>query len=326
MTQHSMVSTAPWPADSNRQTDGPPSASGLRPALPKHHLQFPPPMLALGQQFPLHLRRKVAQHRLVGRMNPERRPGQQQTPWQVRNLRPGKVPLPLKRRQRAPANSRLPVRIQRPHPDPLVQHLQRQVQVVVRLQRNQRQPSITVQRQQVQHPAIADRKRRHLRIQQVPAQPRQQFSDPRAQLRLQPVFRLHAVKRIGVHSVWPSAPEKPFQQCAANPLRLFRRRSFISPRPKRRLILMRKNSPSQTHAALAQTPGHAGAAPPRWPSWPALRRACWPQQELTSSAAQLQLGSALEPRRKKTHEPAVNPNCPYGENQPAPALRCAHRA
>jgi hypothetical protein len=52
------------------------------------------------------------------------------------------------------------------------------VQVFVGLQLDHRQPAVAVEREQVEHAAVAGRERRHLRVEQIAAQPRQQLGNP----------------------------------------------------------------------------------------------------------------------------------------------------
>ena len=58
-------------------------ALGLYSLLPaplaEDYLQLPSPVLAQGDQLPLHLRREVSKHRLVGGVDAQRRGGEQQT-------------------------------------------------------------------------------------------------------------------------------------------------------------------------------------------------------------------------------------------------------
>ena len=68
---------------------------------------------------------------------------------------PAKYPCRSNADSAPPAIRRLPVGIQRPHPNPVVQRLHRQMQIFVGLQLNHRQPPVAVQRQQVQHAAVA---------------------------------------------------------------------------------------------------------------------------------------------------------------------------
>jgi hypothetical protein len=143
--------------------------------LAKHHIQLPPPMLGHGDQLPLHLRRQGAQHRFVGWMNPQSRSRLQQPRHKRRNLRPCEISLPLKCRKRPSASfasNRMSVVVQRAYPNPGVQRLQRQIEILVGLQFNNRQPSVAVERERVQHASIPHRERRHLRVEQVPAQSR----------------------------------------------------------------------------------------------------------------------------------------------------------
>ena len=81
-------------------------APGVAAALAEDHLQFAAPVLGERDQFPLDLRREVAQHRLVGGMDAQRRRGQQQARRERRDLSAGEVALALEGRERPAAARR----------------------------------------------------------------------------------------------------------------------------------------------------------------------------------------------------------------------------
>ena len=110
------------------------------------------------------------------------------------------------------ARAGLAVVVQRTDANPVVQRLQGQMQVFVGLEFDNRQPSVAVEREQVEHAAVADGERRHLRIQQVAAQPGQQLGNARAQPRLKPALRLQAEQRIGVRAIRVPAAERAVQK------------------------------------------------------------------------------------------------------------------
>jgi hypothetical protein len=82
---------------------------------------------------------------------------------QRRKLDSAKVSVALKLAQ--PGGSIGGLQMMLPHPDPVVEPLQRKVQIVVHLLLDHRQPPVRRHAQQVEQPMIAGaRNRRHLRV------------------------------------------------------------------------------------------------------------------------------------------------------------------
>src|SRR5690348_7552183 len=104
------------------------SLPGVQVATPlaEHHTHSFAPMFAERNKLPLDLRREIAQHSFVRRMNTQRRSSEQQLWLAQRNLRTFKVALALESREHpGTAGRSLPVFIQCPHADPVVERLQR---------------------------------------------------------------------------------------------------------------------------------------------------------------------------------------------------------
>ena len=84
----------------------------------------------------------------------QRRRNEAQQRSLIRKLYAGKIPVRLQ----------CAVAMQHPHPSPVVERLERQVEIVIGLNLQHNQPSAPIHRQQIQHPTTSLRKRRHLRI------------------------------------------------------------------------------------------------------------------------------------------------------------------
>ena len=298
-------------------------------ALAEHHLQLPPPVLAHRDQLPLHLRRKIAQHRLVGRMNAQRRRRQQQPRRQAAKP-PRRRSTPAARRPTAPsapcpppaAGPRSAPARESSSPAPAAADADprppsAQSPPAARRGPASAGPASRGRRSKAPAPAYTAGRRRS---------PGSSSAIPARSSRLQPSLRLQPVQRIGVRSVRMPARKQPRQQLAAQLFVLLGQRRLVGSRAKGHLVFARKAIAPQTHAAPAQTPAHAAAAPPRSPSWPAPPPAPAPPPEPAPSAGRSRPGSAQSPQPLKTHEPAATPDCPYRENPPPPALRCARPA
>ena len=95
-----------------------------------------------------------------------------------------------------------------------------------------REAAVAVEREQVEHAAVAAGERRHLRVEQIAAQPGQQLGDRRAQPRLKPALRLHAEERIGVRAVGMAAEEEAREELAAEVFVFLGERSLVGARAK----------------------------------------------------------------------------------------------
>src|SRR5580704_19561156 len=92
------------------------------------------------------------------------------------NFRAGKVSLALEARERPAARDAwLAIGIQRTHADPIVERLQRQMEIFVGFELDYRQPPAAIECEQVQHAALTGRECGDMRILNVAAKPWKQL-------------------------------------------------------------------------------------------------------------------------------------------------------
>jgi hypothetical protein len=135
-----------------------------------------PPVIVRRHEFPRHRWRKVPQHRLVRRMDVQERRYQQQQRIVTRPLDAQEIPLPCQ----------LPRPMQLAHPRPVIQRLQGQMRIVIRLQAQPRQPPLTRPRQQIEQRAAGRRECRNLRVLRTSARRRSRHRQVLPQPQLQP--------------------------------------------------------------------------------------------------------------------------------------------
>ena len=129
-------------------------------------------------------------------MNPQRRSHQIQPRGLRRQPQTAKVSVPLKLAQ--PSYIIRVLLMMPSHPNPIIQPLQREMKILIRLQLNHRQPSVIRHAQQVEHTAVRRRKRRHLRINMRRIKMCIERPLHLAAAHSQPPLRLHPVERIAL--------------------------------------------------------------------------------------------------------------------------------
>ena len=150
-------------------------------------------MLIQSNQSPFHFRRQITEHSLVCRVNPQRRRNKMQPGRRIRQLNSRKIPMAA---ECVPSASLGIVALELAHAQPIIQPLQRQMQVLIRLQLDHQQPSTAIDSEQIEHPSVARRKRRHLRINALRNNPRLDLQQFLAKHRLQPSLRLQPIERV----------------------------------------------------------------------------------------------------------------------------------
>ena len=104
------------------------------------------------------------------------------------------------------------------------------MEVFVGLELDDGQAAGAVEREQVEHAAIADGDGRNLREQQIAAQAGQKLGQLSAKPRLKPALGLHAKEGIGMNAVRPSTLKQPRQHLGARRLVLFGQRRLVRAR------------------------------------------------------------------------------------------------
>src|SRR5579863_5068237 len=103
-------------------------------AFAKNDFELAPPMFGEGDEFPLDLGRKIAQHGFVRRVDAQSRRGKDEARWKLGNFGAGKVALSFESREGHTGRWRgLAVRIERSNSNPVINGLQRQMQVLAGL-------------------------------------------------------------------------------------------------------------------------------------------------------------------------------------------------
>ncbi len=131
------------------------SDAGIGAALAEDDLQFAAPLLAESQQLPLDLWRKVAQDRLISRVNAQRGCDEKQTRRQGRDLGAGEIAVALECELLPAAGSRLAIPVEDANADSVVERLQGQVKILVSFDFVHDEAAPAVEHEQVKHAAVA---------------------------------------------------------------------------------------------------------------------------------------------------------------------------
>ena len=158
------------------------------------------------------------------------------------------------RERRGGSGDGLAVGVEGAHAHPVVEGLQRKVQVLVGFQFQDHEARVAVEREQVEHTAIAAGERGNLVVDQIAAQLGKQFPEPRTQTRLQPALGRHAEERIGVRAIGVAAEEKTAQKIAAQVFIFGRERGFARTRAEGDFVFAREgvSRSAVTHAGKFQ--------------------------------------------------------------------------
>src|SRR5665213_4599682 len=203
-------SWSPWTSAGRRLRLSRAVAASLAP----YYLHLFAPALVQGDQLPLHARREVVQYLLRCGMDAQGGRDEIQLRRGGREAHAGEIAVALELAQaKSGGVPRIDgLRVVPANTDPVIQPLQRQMQVVISFQLNDRQPAIPVHGQQIEHSAIVCRKRRHLRISVRGVEVCVDCGHVAAQHALQPAFGLRAIQDVALASVRLSPRTEPRNQ------------------------------------------------------------------------------------------------------------------
>ena len=177
-------------------------------AFAKDNLQLLTPVFAQRDELPIDFGREVTQHGQVGRVDAQRRCGEQKARGERRDFRSGKVSFAFESRERTiAAGDALAICVEGADAYPVVECLQRQMQIFVGFEFDDDEAAIAIEGEQIEHAAIAGRERWNLRVKLIAAKERQKFAEASAKFGFEPAFWLDAEERIFVHAIAMTAGE-----------------------------------------------------------------------------------------------------------------------
>ncbi len=215
--------------------------------LSEHDFHSLSPALVNAHEGPLNLRRDVPQNDVRRGMHMQRRCDQKEQRRFFRQLASPKVSILQK----------LPAPLMPLHPRPIIQPLQRQMNVFIRLQLNHGQPSFARQREHVDHGPVGRRKCRHLRIHGLWLEPLINHADISPHQRLQPSLRMHPKQPIPARPIWmPCLAQRCQQLHEETPVAIFQD-AFLGSDAEHNLLPALKRDRLSPHAR----PGKLQASP-----------------------------------------------------------------